>query len=333
MHPVPLAPVRLTTKELRELYEGFLRSMRTRPAETRGTYDRALREFLRWHLSDKRCRFLPGDMLRYRTHLTEVKQISAVSVSTYLTAVRRFCDYLVRRRVLVENPARRVGGSHRPSAHTRIALTGDEVRRVIEAVRPSDEMGLRDLSCIKLMVFCGLSEIELIRADLDDLRRTDNGCSRAVQGKGHSAKDSVVQVPRNVCDVLEQYLSVRGEALNDAALRIALSRGTVRKNGPLFASAGNRTRGARMTTRGVRERVNHYLEIAGVKQGRVRKITPFSLRHTAALMMVEAGASADEIKERMRLGSIMTALLYVQQSQHNGDAPPSTTPHTTKQPN
>ena len=80
---------------------------------------------------------------------------------------------------------------------------------------------------------------------------------------------------------------------------------------PLFASAGNRTRGERMTTRGVRERVNHYLEVAGVKKGRLRQITPYSLRHTAAVLMAEAGATADEIRDRMRLGSVMTALLYM----------------------
>jgi len=175
-------------------------------------------------------------------------------------------------------------------------LTADEVRAVLDAVHPGDELGLRDLAFIKLMVLCGLSEIEIVRANAEDLSLEAVNSTLRVQGKGRSSKDAVVQIPPNVRTVLEQYLSVRG---------------STSPPDPLFASAGNRTRGERMTTRGVRERVNHYLEVAGVKKGRLRQITPYSLRHTAAVLMAEAGATADEIRDRMRLGSVMTALLYM----------------------
>ncbi|HEX9006397.1 MAG TPA: tyrosine-type recombinase/integrase [Bacteroidota bacterium] len=290
------AAVRLSNAALIRHYEGFLRSLRRQAPETRGTYQRALREFLRWFRADRHCRFEQEDILRYRRYLLDQRRLSAVSVSTYLTAVRRFCEYLLQHRVISENPARHVGGGGRPASHSRKALSADQVQALINAVHPVDEMGLRDLACIRLMVCCGLSEIELVRADVEDLCLASPCTTLRVQGKGRTSKDAVVQVPREVRETLEQYLSVRGPAA---------------PSDPLFASAGNRTRGERMTTRGVRERVNFYLDRAGVKQGMSRRITPYSLRHTAALMLAASGATADEIKDRMRLGSMLTAMLYV----------------------
>ncbi len=304
MRPRGTTPVKLTQSDLRKHFDGFVKSLRARAPETRGTYERSLREFLRWYKVDKKCRFVTDDIVRYKHHLVDEKQLSRVSVSTYLTAVRQFCDFLTQRGVLKENPARTVGGSGRPTTHSRQTLSADEVRAVLDAVHPGDELGLRDLAFIKLMVLCGLSEIEIIRANAEDLILNDGESTLRVQGKGRSSKDAVVQIPPNVRTVLEQYLSVRGAPS---------------QREPLFASAGNRTRGERMTTRGVRERVNHYLEVAGVKKGRLRQVTPYSLRHTAAVLMAEAGATADEIRDRMRLGSVMTALLYMNKAR-NGES-------------
>jgi integrase/recombinase XerC/integrase/recombinase XerD len=267
--------------------------------ETRGTYGRALREFVRWYPRERGGRITTADVVRYKRHLTSGKRLSAVSVSTYLTALRRFCDYLVRRRVMQENPALPVGGNSRPRLHSRAALTQAEVGVLLSVVDRSDERGLRDFAFIRLMLGCALSEIEIIRADAGDRVESAEGVKLRVQGKGRLQKDQVVLLAPDVARALDAYLALRpGLGPED----------------PLFASAGNRTRGKRMTTRGVRDRVSHYLVRAGLKGNGGRRITPYSLRHTAALLMAGEGASADEIRERMRLGSVATAMLYINQS-------------------
>jgi integrase/recombinase XerC/integrase/recombinase XerD len=274
--------------------------------ETRGTYGRALREFVRWYARERGGRITTADVERYKRHLTSVKRLSAVSVSTYLTALRRFCDYLVRRRVIQENPAIPVGGNSRPRLHSRAALTQAEVDVLLAVVDKSDERGLRDFAFIKLMLGCALSEIEIIRADSEDRLGSPDGATLRVQGKGRVEKDQAVLLAPDVAAALDAYLALRpGLGPQD----------------PLFASAGNRTRGKRMTTRGVRDRVSDYLVRAGLKGDSRRRITPYSLRHTAALLMAEEGASADEIRDRMRLGSVATAMLYINQSK---EQPPGT---------
>lgn len=304
METVEFPSVRLSHRALQKHLEGFLRSLRRKRPETRGTYERTLRAFMQWFREDGQCRFRVEDIERYKRYLTKKKKLSGVSISTYLTAVRRLCDFLVREGVLCDNPGKLVGGSHRPRSHSREVLTPAEVQALLEVVSAgagegADQRGLRDLAFVKLMVGCGLSEIEIVRADVQDLRREGESTLLWVQGKGRVHKDAPVLLPLDVVSNIRKYLA---------------SRGNLRPTDPLFTSAGNRTRGERMSTRGVRERVNRCLGAAGIRQRKNGKVTPGSLRHTAALLLAASGASVDEIRERMRLGSIETAMLYVNQN-------------------
>ncbi|HUI10476.1 MAG TPA: tyrosine-type recombinase/integrase [Bacteroidota bacterium] len=283
-------------------YDGFLSSLQSKRPETRGTYGRALREFVRWHVRQRSGDLTTGDVRRYKAYLAGEKRLCAVSVSTYLTAVRRFCAYLVRRGVLAENPAVPVRGNSRPRTHSRAPLTAAEARTLLAGVDRSGERGARDYAFITLMLICGLSEIEIIRADAGDLLREEGGARLRVQGKGRRQKDQAVPLTPEALGAIERYLSLRG--------KLAATE-------PLFAGAGNRTRGTRMTTRGVRDRVSQVLERAGLRSSTRRRITPYSLRHTAAVLLAESGASADEICARMRLGSLSTAKLYIEQSRDN----------------
>jgi integrase/recombinase XerC len=295
-----LKQVRLSSRALTRYFNGFVTSLRHDTPETRGTYTRALHEFLRWFPRDGHFRFRVKDVKRYKQYLGNRRKLSAVSVSTYLTSLRRFCGYLVDHKVLDDNPARYVGGNSRPASHSRDFLDENEVRILLAGARSLDERGIRDHAMMLLMLQCGLSEIELVRADIGDLNDDSSGRWMLVQGKGRKQKDERVLLPQEARAALDQYL---------------LSRGRTVASDPLFASAGNRTRGQRMTTRGIRDRINAYLSAAGLKNQQHRRITPFSLRHTAAVLLARNGATADELRERLRLGSLMTARLYLEESQ------------------
>jgi len=288
--------VHISYQRLLGYHEGFLRDLRKSKPETRGTYERALREFFRWYPVDKKFQFRVADVERYKNHLTKKRKLSPVSVSTYLTALRRLCDYLVSIKVLGENPAKEVKGNKRPQEHSRETITSQDVRAIYQAIERVDERGFRDFAIIKAMVGCGLSEIELIRADIGDLKMISSSMVFYVQGKGKTTKDTAVIFPNDVKEAFQGYLAFRKEADGDE---------------PLIMSAGNRTRGKRMTTRGIRERVNLYLEKSGVKNGRSRRITAFSLRHTAATIMADNGATVEELQSRFRIGTANTAMLYI----------------------
>jgi site-specific recombinase XerD len=215
--------------------------------------------------------------------------------------VRRLCGYLQRTGAIAGNPAAAVSGNPRPRTHARTALTLADATALLDLLRGEDERGLRDAAVVRLMLRCALSDAEIVRLNLGDLERAGGAWTLAVQGKGKVRKDATVELPGDVSAALAAYLRRRT--------------GTEQRE-PLFLSAGNNSRGRRMTTRAVRDRVNEYLEQAGIRTARTRqRVTPRSLRHTAALLMAAEGADTDEIRRRLRLGTLQTVQVYLRSSQ------------------
>ena len=302
MRPSQFSSVRISHQRLLGYYEGFLRELRRSKPETRGTYERSLREFIRWYPGDQKFRFRVKDVERYKTYLTKKAKLSPVSISTYLTALRRLCDYLVSLKVLEGNPAKEVKGNKRPQKHSRETISAQDVQTILQSIDRDDERGFRDFAIIKAMVGCGLSEIELIRANIGDLKMVSSAMVFYVQGKGKTTKETSIILPTDVKESFQGYLAFRKDAHD---------------NEPLIMSAGNRTRGKRMTTRGIRQRVNMYLEKAGLKSGKARRITAFSLRHTAATIMAQNGASVEELQSKFRIGTPGTAMLYIKKTMND----------------
>ncbi len=296
--------VRISRKRLSEYFSDFVRSLETKKPDTRGTYERALREFIKWFGTDTECQFRVSDIERYKKFLSSKRKLSDVSISTYLTSVRRFCEYLTSIGVLKENPALGVRGNPRPKYHSRDVLTIEELNHLFSAINVSTERGSRDYAILKTMLECGLSEIELVRADISDVMRDGEKWMLRVQGKGKTEKSDKVILPDNAKQAIDAYLLHRPEAKPDE---------------PLFLSTGNRWHGGRMTTRGIRVRVQHYLKQIGIRTSSSRRVSAYSLRHTAAMKIVQQGATPEELMHRMRLGSLMTAEMYIQQfSSKNG---------------
>ena len=291
----PAVPFYLTVAQLSKRLDGFVSDyLKGKSPETAGTYRRTLNEFERYHAvraarPSSRFAFTPDDVEAYKRYLMDERELSQVSVSTYLTALRRFGEYLVARGDLAENPARAVKGNRRPSAHSRAVLRQDEVERLLDAVPSATAIGLRDRAIVALMVFAGLSEIEIVRADVEDLERTLMGTVLRVQGKGRQAKDEQVPLDPPALDPLDAYLQARGAA-----------------GRPLFTSHGHRSDGARLQTRSVRGRVNTHLRAAGLKR---RGVSPHSLTHTAALIWLNAGMPVEEVRRRMRHGTLETTMI------------------------
>ena len=294
---MPDAPLRLTVAQLAGRLDGFVTDyLKDKSEQTRGTYRRTLNEFERYYAAraarpSSRFRWTEPDVEAYKRYLMDERELSQVSVSTYLTALRRLCDYLVARGDLAENPARGVKGNRRPEAHTRGVLTASEVEALMEAAPQSTEIGRRDRALMALMVYGGLSEIELVRADVGDLDRTLMGTFLRVQGKGRQSKDEAVTLDPAALDPLEIYLMTREDAPPSA---------------PLFVSLGHRSAGSRLNTRSVRGRVNTHLRAAKLKR---RGITPHSLTHTAALIWLNAGMPVEEVRRRMRHGTLETTMI------------------------
>lgn len=299
--------VRIKVSQLLDYISAFLESLaQQKSVATQQTYKRTLRELAYFFTRDRRFFFRPRDVERYRRYLVRIKKLKPASVATYMTALRRFCQYLVDCGLLQRNPARRVPGARRPQQHSRMFLAASELRRLLESIEPTTVVGLRDRALVLMMLGCACSEHELSMADIGDIRRRGRHWLIYIQGKGRKAKDEAVPIPPKVYEALRAYVEARGE---------------ISPQDPLFVSYSRRAYGQRMSLRGIREVINQRLRDSNVKGERRLRLTPFSLRHTAGILLAESGASVEEIMQRMRIRWRPTAMLYFRQRGRVGSDP------------
>jgi integrase/recombinase XerC len=275
---------------MEELIRDFIGSLKRRQT-TKDTYRKALREFAKWLGDASPTGLTSGDIQRYKDYILS-KNLSPTSMSAYLTAVRRFYDHLLSTGKISENPAKSVRGSGRPRRHLTDPISRQDVEKLFGSVEPDSPVGLRDRAILSLMVRAGLSEIEIVRANLGDVKTRGGKTVIFVQGKNRDNKDEYVTISPLVKEALDKYLEQRGTS--DA-------------EEPLFWGIGNRAIRERITTRGIRARVNHYFERAGIKKEGVK---PVSLRHTAAMLAIEEGATVSDIKQMLRLKTTASAVQY-----------------------
>jgi len=281
------------------IVEGFLSSLDVRPT-TKEAYRRALRVFTIW-ITDKgytqpqREHILEyKDYLQSKNTLTasgDIKALAPLTVTAYLTALRRFFEYLEGKKAYA-NIARGIKGLKRPKGFLKDTLTKDEARRVLKGIEKDSLNGLRDYAIISLMLRTGLRTIEIIRADIGDITREGGETVLRVWGKGRDEKDELVILTDEAYRPILDYLQARSEtALNK----------------PLFSSFSNRNKSERLTTRSIRRIVEVRLKAVGLKTA---KVTAHSLRHTAGTIALANGADLLSVKEMLRHSNINTTLIY-----------------------
>jgi len=279
---------------MEEMIQDFINSLNRRPT-TKETYRKALMEFSKWLGSSSPIGLTSNDIQRYKDYITS-KDLSTSSVSAYLTAVRRLYNYLEDYGKIKENPAKKVKGGARPKRHSTKAITKNEVKKLFESIDTSSPLGQRDCAILNLMVRCGLSEIEIVRANVGDIKSKGDTKVIYVQGKNKDKKDEYVVLPPDAILELDRYLRERGES---------------EAGEPLFWGIGNRAIKDRISTRAIRARISHYFEKLGLKR---KGITPYSLRHTAAILAIESGATVSEVMQMLRVKTVSTALVYFEEA-------------------
>ena len=217
--------------------------------------------------------------------------LAAHTIGVYLTGLRRFCAWCVERGLLLHNPVENVKAPEKPRGHLRDAPTDDELRRVLTQVDRDTLAGLRDFAMLSLMYRCGLRTIEVVRANVGDIRPKEGEMVLWVCGKGRAAKDEFVVLTGETYNAVMDYLTAR----------------QAQPGKPLFIGAGNRNQG-RLTTRSVRRLVNRYLIVAGVKRD---GLSAHSLRHYTATAALKAGAHPLQVQQMMRHRRFETTQTYI----------------------
>lgn len=226
-----------------------------------------------------------------RFHDNEKNQnLSALTQSYHLIALRGFLKYLARRGVKSLDPSL----VDLPKAVKKQVtfLHYDEVERLLAAIPEDTETGLRDRAIIELLFSGGLRVSELCKLD-----RTDINLERkefVVRGKG--SKDRPIFISASAAECVGNYLEARTDSL--PALFLNNSRNTTAPD-----TAGNYRR---LTPRSIERIVEKYAKLAGI----TKHVTPHTLRHSFATDLIMNGADLRSVQSLLGHSNISTTQIY-----------------------
>jgi tyrosine recombinase XerC len=219
---------------------------------------------------------------KFLAHLKE-RNLSARSIGRKLSTLRSFYRFLVREGLLKVNPTLAVS-TPKLAKHLPQFLTEEEVASLIDRVLPRDRddaKALRDKAIIETFYSTGMRISELVGLSLEDVDFI--GGIVKVFGKGK--KERIVPIGETALQAIRAYLSARKTEAR-----------------PVFLNL----RGKRITDRGVRGIVDHYLRLASLKHG----VSPHTLRHSFATHLLNRGADLRSVQELLGHANLATTQIY-----------------------
>jgi integrase/recombinase XerD len=211
--------------------------------------------------------------------------LSARSVARHLSAIRGFFKFMVKERVLSEDPSQLLD---RPRLGRRLprGLSFDEVERLLDTPTLESEQGRRDRAMLHVMYAAGLRVSELVKLRVSDVDLTDGLVS--VLGKGQ--KRRLVPLTPIAVELVGQYLAVDRGARATAG------------EGALFLTR----RGRGFSRQGFWKLVGIHARTAGI----VRSVSPHQLRHSFATHLLERGADLRSVQAMLGHANIVTTEVY-----------------------
>ena len=168
------------------------------------TYTKALRQFFNYLSLNGITQPQRADILNYKEDL-QASGLKPSTIQNYITAVKIFFNWTAQEG-LYPNISEHIKGAKLDRAHKKDYLTSSQVKAVINSIDRSSEQGLRDYAILSLMVTGGLRDIEISRANIEDLRPAGGNIVLFIQGKGHTEKADYVKIPAPTERAIRDYL-------------------------------------------------------------------------------------------------------------------------------
>ncbi len=209
--------------------------------------------------------------------------MKASSISTRLSSLRSFFDFLILRGILHANPAKGVSAPRKQRPLPK-NIDVDEVGQLLE-VNEDDPLSIRDRAMMELMYGAGLRLAELVSINVKDISLS-RGELRVI-GKGD--KERKVPFAGQAREWVGQWLKVRKQLANADETGLFVSK-----------------LGQRISHRNVQKRMAEW----GQKQGVSSHISPHKLRHSFATHMLESSGNLRAVQELLGHENISTTQIY-----------------------
>lgn len=262
---------------------------------SRETYRRTLKKYLDWMQAKnyEHGTVTRAEILQYKDELL-ASGCSPLTVASYLTGVRQFYNWAETNRYILLNPTRgEIRLPKKRQVFEKEVLTEGERGQLNDYFK---SQSLRDFAIGNLVQRTGLRVIEVVRANIEDIKIKHGQRVLEVQGKGRDEKDEDVVLTDEALEPIFKYLETRPKA---------------KTLEPLFISDSNRNKGKRLTTRYVSGLIKEGLRTIGLDS---REYTAHSLRHTVGTTIYEITQDLNQVQLALRHRNPATSQIYARKA-------------------
>lgn len=213
------------------------------------------------------------------------------SIVRKLSALRTFLKWLLREKLIDEDPLPRRGVMKREARLPRF-LSQDEASRLVSSPDTSEPLGPRDRALLEILYAGGLRVSEARDLDVADV----NLETRELRVSGKGKKQRVVLIGAAARDALALYLGQLRPKLAGRGSR-----------GALFL---NRY-GSRLSQRSIQKKVRRYAAEVALDPG----VHTHTLRHSFATHLLDGGADLRVVQELLGHASPATTQVYTHVTQ------------------
>ncbi|KRM23796.1 site-specific tyrosine recombinase XerD [Latilactobacillus graminis] len=268
-------------------YLHYLKVERGLSENTRQSYRQDLQQFAVFLQAQQvttftEDRFLIMNYLQAQTNAHKAQSSITRSVST----LRKFYQYLAREKKITQNPMLQID-SPKQGRHLPAVLSSAEIERLLAAPDTSTVLGLRDRAILEVLYATGLRVSELIHLKMADLHLSLG----LIQTLGKGNKERIIPIGDMAIEWINQYLEHSRNQLTKGRLTPYL-----------FVNF----HGHGLTRQGIWKKLKEHVRAAGIE----KDVTPHTLRHSFATVLLENGADLRVVQELLGHADISTTQIY-----------------------
>ena len=268
-------------------YFEYLRFEKLLMSNSISSYELDFKKFRQYLLLNPKISFLnisKPQILDFLKYL--YNDISDISVSRILSALRGFYKFLIRQQIIKNNPWSPVKNP-RSSKKILEILDIEEVLKFLDSIPESTPSDLRDRAMFEILYGCGLRVSEITGLSIGSID-FDQKLLRFI-GKGD--KERIVPLGDTALLFLNKYIdSARGKIEKE------------KKTDFLFLNM----RGDKLSRQGFWKILKKYADRAGIE----KNIYPHIFRHSFATHLLQRGADLRTVQKLLGHSSISTTEIY-----------------------
>lgn len=268
-------------------YLHYLKIERGLSENTRQSYRQDLKQYQQFLVSQKLTSFTEDRfiILGFLQAQTTAKKAQS-SITRSISTLRKFYQYLAREGRIQKDPMLQID-SPKQGRHLPAVLSSEEIERLLKTPDTSTPLGLRDRAILEVLYATGLRVSELVHLKLTDLHLSLG----LIQTLGKGDKERIIPIGDVAVDWINQYLE---------RSRNRLTKG---KDSPyLFVNF----HGNGLTRQGIWKNLKVIVQAAGID----KDVTPHTLRHSFATVLLENGADLRIVQELLGHSDISTTQIY-----------------------